>query len=120
MEKTSSEEVNATLIKAASALRAQQAEIVSLRNELAVRDRADHAEKIASQAVDRGIMDADEAGEYAQTLAEGDKDLDMVEDFLNRTVSGVPLSSSLQKTASVNGSSGSDVLTNFLLTNNDY
>ena len=116
MEKTSSTEVNATLIKAASVLRSQQAEINHLRNELALRDRADRAEKIASQAVDRGIMDAEEGKEYAQNLAEGNKDLDMVEDFINRTAAGVPLSSSLKKTASANGSSESDVLTNFLLT----
>jgi len=116
MEKTSSTEVNATLIKAASALRSQQAEITHLRSELARRDRESRAEKIASQAVDRGIMDAEEATEYAQSLAQGDKDLDMVEEFVNRTAAGVPLSSSLQKTASVSGSSESDVLTNFLLT----
>lgn len=116
MEKVSSTEVNATLIKAASALRSQQAEIVHLRNEIARRDRESRAEKIASSAVDRGIMDAEEAEEYAQSLAQGDKDLDMVEEFVNRTAAGVPLSSSLQKTASALDSSESDVLTNFLLT----
>jgi hypothetical protein len=39
----------------------------------------------------------------------------MVENFMSRTVAGVPLVSSLQKTASVSGASGEDVLTNFLL-----
>lgn len=116
MNKTASAEVNDTLIKAASALRAQQAELEYLRNQLAQRDREQRAEKIASQAVDRGIMEADEASEYAQSLAEGNENLDMVENFLSRTVAGVPLGSSLQKTASVSGASGDDVLTNFLLT----
>ena len=60
--------------------------------------------------------DNEEAEEYAQSLAQGDKDLDMVEEFVNRTAAGVPLSSSLQKTASASDSSESDVLTNFLLT----
>tara|TARA_Y100000114_G_scaffold56876_1_gene52047 strand:+ start:167 stop:526 length:360 start_codon:yes stop_codon:yes gene_type:complete len=115
MYKTASAEVNDTLIKAASALRAQKAEIEYLREQVARRDREQRAEKIASQAVDRGIMEADEASEYAQSLAEGTENLDMVENFMSRTVAGVPLVSSLQKTASVSGASGEDVLTNFLL-----
>jgi phosphatidate phosphatase APP1 len=116
MNKTASAEVNDTLIKAASVLRAQQAELEYLRSQLAQRNREQHAEKIASTAVDRGIMEADEANEYAQSLAEGNENLDMVENFLSRTVAGVPLGSSLQKTASVSGASGDDVLTSFLLT----
>jgi|TARA_R100001463_G_scaffold89950_2_gene144695 hypothetical protein len=116
MNKSASAEVNDTLIKAASALRAQQSEIAYLRETLAQKEREQRAEKIASHAVDRGIMEADEASEYAQGLADGDENLDMVENFISRTVAGVPLSSSLQKSASVSGASGEDVLTNFLLT----
>ena len=111
-----SAEVNATLIKAASIMRDQQSEIARLKEELAIRDRASHAEKIASQAVERGIMDPADAEEYAKTLASGEKDLEMVEEFVTRTTPGVPLVAGLAKTASAENSNGDvDVLTAFLL-----
>lgn len=116
--KIGSAEVNATLIKAAGIMRNQQAEIARLKEELAVRDRATHAEKIASAAVERGIMDPTEATEYAKTLAAGEKDLEMVEEFVARTTPGVPLVSGLAKTASASHTNGdTDVLTSFLLSN---
>ena len=118
LSKIGSAEINATLVKAASILREQHAEIERLRGEAAERTRLDHAEKIATAAVDRGIMEADDAREYTRTLLESGKDLEVVEEFVNRAAVGFPLSSSLQKTASVEGSPGeTDVLTNFLLTN---
>ncbi len=118
MLKIGSAEINATLIKAAGAMRSLQEENVRLREELNAHARRDHAEKIANSAVERGIMDPDEAQDYAVSLTEGEKDLNMVEEFVNRTAAGVPLGSSLQKTAS-EGATGDDgdVLTSFLLTN---
>ena len=118
LNKIGSAEVNATLLKAASVLRDQQGEIERLKAELSVRDRRGHAEKIANSAVERGIMAEEEAKDYADSLIEGDKDLDIVEEFVSRTAAGIPLSSSLQKTASATGTDGeADVLTSFLLTN---
>ncbi len=116
MIKISSEEVNATLVKAASALRSQNEEISRLRHEIAVLNRHNYAEKIASAAVERGIMDPMDAGDYAKSLAEGDKDLSMVEDFVTQTTAGIPLGTGLAKTAAeYSGSEGSDPLTTFLL-----
>lgn len=113
--KISSTEVNATLVKAAGILRSQQQEISQLRQEIAVLNRHNHAEKIASQAVERGIMDPIDAREYAQSLADGDKDLSMVEDFVSQTTAGIPLGSGLAKTASEYRGSDNDPLTQFLL-----
>ena len=115
MLKIAEAEVNATLIKAAGLLDSQQTRIHELEQELQIRDRAEHAEKIASVAVSRGIMEEDEASEYAQSLVTGDKDLDMVEEFINRTAAGVTLGNPLEKDASVTVDDGSDVLTDFLL-----
>lgn len=113
--KISSEEVNATLVKAASILRSQQQEINRLKQELASRERYDHAEKIASAAVDRGFMDPVDAKDYAISLAEGDKDLNLVEDFVSQTTAGIPLGTGLAKTASEYSGSDTDPLTQFLL-----
>ena len=80
--------------------------------------RAHHAEKIAHRAVERGIMDVDEADSYASDLAESSEDLDLVEDFVGRAAAGVPLGKTLEKTAAdANGGEDgeSDVLTTFLL-----
>ena len=114
--KLGSAEINATMLKAAGALRSQQIEIERLRTELASIGRNRYAEKIASTAVERGIMDPDEAKDYAQQLADGDKDLEIVEDFVKRASGGIPLVEGLQKEASA-GSSETDVLTSFLLSN---
>ena len=115
MNKLASEDINATMIKAAGALRSLQAENDSLRAELDRRDRADHAQKIASQARDRGMMGDTEANEYANSLAQGDHDLNMVEDMISNTAAGYPLGTPLAKTASADGASSDAVLTNFLL-----
>ena len=85
LEKLSADQVNDYMIKAASLLRAQQAEIERLSGELAVRARRDHAEKIASTAVNRGIMAEDDANSYAEHLVDSDEDLKMVEEFVGRT-----------------------------------
>lgn len=115
MIKISSEEVNATLVKAAHALRNQNEEINRLRQEIAVLNRHNYAEKIASQAVERGIMDPTDASDYARSLALGDKDLSIVEDFVTQSTAGIPLGAGLAKTASEYGSPDSDPLTAFLL-----
>ncbi len=115
LTKISSEEVNATLIKAAGILREQQEQISVLKRELDVLNRQNHAEKIASQAVEKGIMDPTDAQDYANTLAEGSKDLNMVEDFVTQTTAGIPLGSGLAKTASENITGSTDPLTTFLL-----
>ena len=117
LTKIGSAEVNATLIKAAEAIRDLNADNERLRAEIDEYVRKGHAEKIASSAVERGIMDVEEADEYARGLASGSTDLDMVEEFVSRTVAGVPLGSAV-KTASADVSEvDSDVLTSFLLTN---
>lgn len=118
--KINTSEIDGVMIKAASALRSLQQENERLRNELARRDRQNHATKIASSAVARGIMEEAEADDYAQSLLESGKDLDMVEDFVSKTVSGIPLGSGLAKTASDNlsyGDGSADVLTSYLLSN---
>lgn len=117
--KIAAQDVDALLLKCASAMRAQSEHIRELESQLASRDRRSHAEKIASLAAERGIMGEDEAHEYADTLAGGDKDLAMIEDFVSRTAAGVPLADPLQKTASGyagGGDTAEDRFTNFLLT----
>ena len=118
--KLGSAEINGLMVKAASMLRDLQAENDGLRGQLATRERRDHAEKIASMAADRGIMDSQEATEYAETLASSDKDLDMVAEFVSRTAAGVPLGDVLQKTASSgetgDGDSAEANFNSFLLT----
>ena len=114
--KISSEEVNATLIKAAGILRSQQEKIQRLNSEISSLNRQKHAEKIASVAVERGIMDPTEAGDYATSLVTGEKDLEMVEDFVRQSTAAMPLGAGLAKTASEYNSSGAtDPLTSFLL-----
>ena len=117
LEKLSSEQADTIMIKAASALRAQGARIQELETDLARRERMDHAQKIATVAIDKGIMEEDDAVEYAEKLASSTEDLTMVEDFVSRTAAGVPLGHSLEKTASESdsGPGEADVLTSFLL-----
>jgi len=115
MIKVSAENINMSLIKAASLLRDQQREINRLNEVLSSKTRFEHAEKIASTAVQKGFLDTDEAKDYASSLASSEKDLDIVEDFVSRTAMGVPLSAGIKKVASENGNT--DVLTTFLLTN---
>ncbi len=117
LEKISAAQVDHIMIKAASTIRDQSARIRELENELARRDRIEYAEKIASSAVDRGIMAVDEAEDYANDLANSAEDLKMVEDFVSRAAAGVPLGKTLEKTASdsSHGEAATDVLTSFLL-----
>jgi len=119
LEKISAAQVNHILIKSAAELRSLRDENIELRRRLADRERHEHAEKIASLAVDRGIMDPTDAADYASGLASGQEDLGMVEDFVSRAAAGVHLGKTLEKTASDNlegGEGGTDVLTSFLLT----
>lgn len=118
LEKISAEQVDGLMIKAASALRGQKAEIENLKAEISRRDRRDHAEKIAHLATDRGIMDSDDASEYAEKLASGNENLSQIEDFISRTAAGITLGKTHEKVASeTEGDAfGQDVLTSFLLT----
>ena len=118
LEKISSTQIDHIMIKAASALRAQGGRIKELEEELARRDRRDHAEKIASSAIERGLMEEDDAAEYAEKLASSSENLTMVEEFVGRAAAGVPLGHSLEKVASESegGEGETDVLTAFLLT----
>jgi hypothetical protein len=119
LEKISEAQVKHILIKSASALRNLRDENADLKRQLAERDRHDYAEKIASQAVDRGVIDPTEAADYAEKLASSAQDLKMVEEFVSHAAAGVPLGQTLEKTASDNydgGDGGTDVLTSFLLT----
>ena len=115
LEKIGAAEIDQILIKSASAIRELSAENTQLKSELAKRDRANHAEKIASALVERGIMDETAGKEYARDLASGDKDLAVVEDLASRSVPGVALGHT--KTAGVHDEDsipGEDVLTAFL------
>lgn len=118
LEKLSAAQVNNFMVKAASLLRKQQARIAELEGEKAAWERREHAEKIAHQAISRGIMSEDEADKYAEKLAGSSDDLNMVEEFVNRAAAGVPLGKTLEKTASDdhdNRDGQVDVLTAFLL-----
>jgi len=118
LEKVSEAQVNHIMLKSAQVMRGQQERIKELEGQVAAYQRRDHAEKIAHRAVERGIMDVDEADSYANDLAEGSEDLDLVEDFVGRAAAGVPLGKTLEKTAAdANGGEDgeSDVLTTFLL-----
>lgn len=115
MNKLSFENIDRTMVKAASIIRSQNQEIKRLNEIIASRSRFDHAEKIASVAVERGFMDIEEAKDYASDLARSEKDLGIVEDFVSRTAAGTPLSSGIKKIAHDSGEV--DVLTTFLLTN---
>jgi hypothetical protein len=117
LEKISAEQVDHLMVKAAHVIRTLEAEVTELRAEKAERARRDHAEKIASSAVERGIMEAEEAADYATSLAESDKDLSMVEDFVDRTAAGIPLGGGLEKEAHAEGGGDTDVLTSYLLSN---
>lgn len=121
MEKISAAQIDHVMVKAAAELRSLSAENETLRLELASRDRRDHAEKIASVAVDRGIMAEEDAAEYASELSEGSDNLDLVESFVSRRAAGVPLGKSLEKVAhdTEGGDGAPDVLTTFLLSS-DY
>jgi F0F1-type ATP synthase assembly protein I len=114
LQKLSSADVDTIMIKAASALRAQDVRIAELEAEIARRDRIEHAQKIASAARERGVMDEDDAVEYAEKLASSDEDLTMVEDLVSRVAVGVPLGRAHEKVASA-GDDETDVLTAFLL-----
>jgi len=122
LEKISAAQVDHIMLKAASALRAQDALILELKQKVASYERRDHAVKIAGAAVYRGIMEEDEADTYADDLANSTEDLNMVEDFVSRAAAGVPLGKTLEKSAADHSGGGdgeSDVLTSFLLSS-DY
>jgi len=103
LEKISAEDIDRVFLKCASTIRSQGAEIARLQAQVAGHERKARAEKIASTAVERGIMDPTQADEYAESLTTGDEDLDQVESFMNKAsaVSGLPLGESLLKSASV-------------------
>ncbi len=121
MQKIAAADLNHLMIKSAHVIRSLETENAELKRQLADKDRHSHAEKIASIAVDRGIMSEDNAEAYATELASGDKDLAMVEDFVARNNgAGVPLGSELVKSASEtelgDGDTAEGRFTNFLLT----
>lgn len=116
LEKVSAVEVNGLMVSAATTIRELITENTGLKVKLASVARQEHAEKIASVIVDRGQMDEDGAKDYARSLRESDKDLNMVEDFVKRSAPGVPLGHTKTASAEHESSSGDDVLTNFLKT----
>ncbi len=117
MNKLSAAQFNHILIKTAEQLEQQQAYIQHLEQQLAGHARQQHAEKVASMAVDRGIVSPDDEEAYAAKLARGEDDLALVEDFVQRSVSGLPLGADgeLSKSASVAGGEGGDAISSFLL-----
>ncbi len=119
LEKISEARIDGYLVKAAHSLRDMTQRIGELELEIARRDRADYAEKIASSAVDRGMVEEDDAGEYAEHLASSSDDLHIVEDFVNRAAAGVPLGRpSMEKEASTG--EDQDALSSFLFNNDPY
>tara|TARA_Y100000310_G_C20503728_1_gene725326 strand:- start:383 stop:754 length:372 start_codon:yes stop_codon:yes gene_type:complete len=121
IQKIAAADLNHLLVKSAHVIRTQGAEIQELKQHLADKNRLDHAEKIASIAVDRGIMSEDNATEYASKLAESDRDLSMVEDFVSRNSgAGLPLGNEMSKTASddpmADGETAEGRFSNFILT----
>jgi hypothetical protein len=121
MQKIAAADLNHLLVKSAHVIRTQESTIATLEQQLSDKNRMGHAEKIASIAVDRGIMSEDNASDYANELATSGRDLDMVEDFVSRNNgAGVPLGSELTKTASDNELASGDTaegrFANFLLT----
>jgi len=124
MQKIAAADMNHLLIKTAHVIRTLETENATLRQQLADKDRHTHAEKIASIAVERGIMSEDNATDYATELARSDRDLEMVEEFVARNNGvGVPLGSEMHKTASddtlADGDTAEGRFANFLLTS-DY
>ena len=121
LQKIAAADLNHLLVKSAHVIRTQEVEIAGLKQQLADKDRHSHAEKIASIAVDRGIMSEDNAIEYATKLAESDRDLSLVEDFVSRnSAAGLPLGNEMSKTASddsmADGETAEGRFANFLLT----
>jgi len=117
LEKIAGADIDAHLVKAASVLRSQASTINELQAELAKRDRRDEATKIASIATERGVLSEEAAADWATSLAESDKDLDIVEDFVSRSAPGMPLGEPKEKVAGVDSAmgSGEDALSSFLM-----
>jgi cell division septum initiation protein DivIVA len=118
LEKIAAAQVDEYMAKAASALRTLSTENAQLKTKIAEFERKEQAEKIASIAVDRGVLAEDEATEYAERLISGGEDLKMVEDFVRRSSGGLTLGKTLEKTASAENDvpeGQMDVLTRFLL-----
>jgi hypothetical protein len=113
MEKLSYTQVNGILLESASTIRGLRTRNLELEAELAKRDRSDHAEKIAQVAVSRSLMAEEEAADYATKLANSDDNLDMVEEWVGRAASGLPLGQ--EKVASVDETpvEGGDAEVNF-------
>ena len=103
MKKIAASTLDHLLVKSAALHRTQQARIQELEGRLADSNRRDHAEKIASIAVERGVMEPTGAADYAAHLAGSDRDLSLVEDFVARSTGpGIGLGQVLDKTASDN------------------
>ena len=117
LEKVAGADIDAYLVKTAGVLRTQAGRIQELETELAKRNRRDEATKIASIATERGVLAEDVAADWAASLAESDKDLDIVEDFISRSAPGMPLGEPKEKVAGVDGltGDGEDTLSSFLM-----
>jgi hypothetical protein len=121
MDKIAAAELDSLLIKSANVIRSQQGRIQELEAQVANQDRQDHAEKIASIAVDRGIMSEDRASDYAAQLASSERDLGMVEEFVSHNNgAGVPLGDEFEKHAHASSDetvgAAEAAFNNFLLT----
>ena len=121
MQKIAAADLDHQLIKSAHVIRTQATQIAELKDQLSLKNREEHAEKIASIAVSRGLMSEDSAEDYAKTLADSDRDLNMVEEFVARNSgTGLPLGDEMAKTASddiaLNDGSAEADFNNFLLT----
>ena len=112
------EQIDDLMVKSASGFRVLIEENKRLRQALADRDRRDQSEKIASAAVEKGWVSQEEADTYASNLYQNGKDLSPVEELVNHSATGIPLSPGIQKVASdLGGDQELDPLTLCLLEN---
>lgn len=105
LEKIGAAEINGLLKQASVTITNLVGENQQLRDELAERDRKDHAIKIANEAAERGQISVDNVGDYAEKLASSGRDLNMVEEFVTNAAPEVPLGS-FTKEASEDSASG--------------
>ena len=116
LEKISAATVNAVLTKTAGVLRAQAARIQDLESELARHHRREGLTEIAKVASSRGTIDDDDIESFVDRWAEDETPLPVLEDFVTRAPSGVPLARLSEGGISKEAGANQDVLSSFLLT----
>jgi hypothetical protein len=93
------EDLNGLLEKSASTIRDLQSQLAEKDAQLARFTRTEQAQKIASSAVERGMVGPDEANDYAAQLVDSGDDLDSLQSAVDMVAPTAPLGA-LKKTAS--------------------